>query len=299
MNYNFNEIGIIENNILRKLQKKESNSLVKLFSSFYFQKHFCLVFELLDGNLLDFNKILPKYNKINLNQMRKLIIQMLTSLHFLHENQFIHSDLKPENILIKDSKYVKLIDFGNTIHLNQVELYLKEFRIQSLFYRSPEVVFGVKFDQKIDMWSLGVLIVELCVGIPLFHSKTNSELIVQIFNFLGSPLDDYFKNGKFYHLYKNSISSNSKKSDNYIRLSHLLKVNDFQFISFLLGNPIESSKHWIGLLELNPNHRMSARDSMLHPFMEKLFPFQIFSKIQTKKRLESTLDLLPSKKLKM
>jgi serine/threonine protein kinase len=245
MNYNYNDIGIIENNILRKLQKKENNSLVKLFSCFFFQKHFCLVFELLDGNLFDFNKVLPKFDEIHLNQMRKLIIQMLTSLHFLHENQLIHSDLKPgkqlskyhsENILIKDSKYVKLIDFGNTIHLSQVELYLKEFRIQSLFYRSPEVVFGLKFDQKIDMWSLGVLIVELCIGRPLFHSKTNSELIVQILNFLGNPLDDYFKNGKFYQLHKNSISSNlSKKSDNYIRLSHLLKVNNFQFISFLLG----------------------------------------------------------------
>lgn len=40
--------------------------------------------------------------------------------------------------------------------------------IQSRFYRAPEVILGISYDLAIDMWSLGCMLVELCIGEPLF-----------------------------------------------------------------------------------------------------------------------------------
>ncbi|VEL28317.1 unnamed protein product [Protopolystoma xenopodis] len=97
----------------------------------------------------------------------------------LRELNIIHCDLKPENILlqtgpsvrqagnrcaslssevVRDS--VKLIDFGSSCFIN------KEFYpyIQSRFYRAPEVILRAGYNQTIDIWSFGCLVVELIKG---------------------------------------------------------------------------------------------------------------------------------------
>ena len=76
----------------------------------------------------------------------------------------IHCDLKPENILLKNPKRtaIKLIDFGSSCKIGHT-MYPY---IQSRFYRSPEVLLGLPYDEKIDMWSLGCILYELHVGDP-------------------------------------------------------------------------------------------------------------------------------------
>ena len=86
----------------------------------------------------------------------------------------IHCDLKPENILFTDAAEtnIKLIDFGTACSNNQTFSY-----VQSRFYRSPEVIFGQKITDKIDMWSFACIIVELLLGHPLFPCIDENELL--------------------------------------------------------------------------------------------------------------------------
>ena len=59
---------------------------------------------------------------------------------------------------------VRLIDFGNAIRPSEAVRYYDDFEIQSLGYRAPEVLAGVPFGYAIDMFSLGVVLVEAALG---------------------------------------------------------------------------------------------------------------------------------------
>lgn len=88
--------------------------------------------------------------------------QCLEALEFLHHLRIIHCDLKPENILIKSYSRceIKVIDLGSScFETDNLFLY-----VQSRSYRAPEVILGLPYDQKIDIWSLGCILAELHTG---------------------------------------------------------------------------------------------------------------------------------------
>jgi aurora kinase len=88
----------------------------------------------------------------------------------MHEKNIIHRDIKPENILWGEGDEIKLSDFGWSIKSNQP----RETLCGTLDYLSPEMLEGKGtcsnpvsssgYDFSIDIWSLGVLIFELCCG---------------------------------------------------------------------------------------------------------------------------------------
>lgn len=88
--------------------------------------------------------------------------QCLEALEYLHHMGIIHCDLKPENVLIKSYRRceIKIIDLGSSCFRNDnLCLY-----VQSRSYRAPEVILGLPYDEKIDLWSLGCILAELCSG---------------------------------------------------------------------------------------------------------------------------------------
>lgn len=88
--------------------------------------------------------------------------QCLEALQYLHNLGIVHCDLKPENILIKSYKRceIKVIDLGSScFQTDNLCLY-----VQSRSYRAPEVMLGLQYDEKIDIWSLGCILAELCSG---------------------------------------------------------------------------------------------------------------------------------------
>jgi len=74
----------------------------------------------------------------------------------------------------KDSKTIKLCDFGSAIQLNELEL-MKTEHLVSPFYRAPEIIIGLHpLDGAIDVWSAGVTLFELYVGKFMFPGTTNN-----------------------------------------------------------------------------------------------------------------------------
>ena len=94
---------------------------------------------------------------LNLKTVQIYARQILIALEKMHSLHVIHTDLKPENILIKSysNKIIKVIDVGSSIffHDKQFSSY-----IQTRSYRAPEVVLGVGYDEKIDIWSVGCIL---------------------------------------------------------------------------------------------------------------------------------------------
>ena len=121
-------------------------NIVRLLHQFIYRNHQCLVFEILSFNLYELLKN-TRFRGVSLNLIRKFSKQILKSLEFLAspEVNIIHCDLKPENILLRHPKRsaIKLIDFGSScIATRKTYTY-----IQSRFYRSPEILLGLPYDQ--------------------------------------------------------------------------------------------------------------------------------------------------------
>eukprot|EP00605_Chrysophyceae_sp_TOSAG23-4_P000588 GSChrysophyteH1.ASY1.ANO1.665.1 assembled CDS len=128
-----------------------------------------------------------RFKGVSLNLIRKFSKQILKSLQFLAkpEVDIIHCDLKPENILLQNPRRsaIKLIDFGSSCYSSK-RTYTY---IQSRFYRSPEILLGLKYTQKIDIWSLGCVLVEMHSGEPLFGGADQMDQMCRIVAVLGMP----------------------------------------------------------------------------------------------------------------
>lgn len=121
-----------------------------------------MVFELLSMNLYELIK-LNDYYGLPLDLIRRFSLQLLNGMHILHKHEIIHADLKPENVLLKQVRSwsiqpnksgLKIIDFGSSCFIrSRIYTY-----IQSRYYRAPEVILGVPYDYKIDVWSFACII---------------------------------------------------------------------------------------------------------------------------------------------
>ena len=74
-----------------------------------------MVFDLMSLNLYELIKS-NAYHGLPLDLIRRISLQMLNGIHFLHKNMIIHADLKPENVLLKEANKsgIKIIDFGSS-----------------------------------------------------------------------------------------------------------------------------------------------------------------------------------------
>merc|ERR1719436_370116 len=85
----------------------------------------------------------------------------------------VHCDLKPENLLVSvDGASVKLADFGNAMHVSEVEQVVDEHMVPR-FYRAPEVILGLKLGTPIDMWGAGATLYQMATDRFLFSGDDN------------------------------------------------------------------------------------------------------------------------------
>jgi len=84
----------------------------------------------------------------------------------------VHRDIKPENILIdiELNNSLKVIDFGTSVEYKKDEI-LKEVHGTS-YYIAPEVI-AENYDERCDIWSIGVILYILLCGKPPFDGKTD------------------------------------------------------------------------------------------------------------------------------
>lgn len=83
--------------------------------------------------------------------------------------------VKPDNIMVsKDTKKIKLCDFGSCLSVDEAGV--TEYMV-SRYYRAPEIILGLVFDQAIDIWSAGVSLFELYTGKVMFPGRSNNEML--------------------------------------------------------------------------------------------------------------------------
>lgn len=140
----------------------------------------------------------------------------LQTFSFLRNHHVIHGDLKPDNIgflRVGPRRWrIRVFDFG----LAQYATEGSELRIQTLNYRSPEVVLGIcPYNDAIDMWSTGCVLWEMKLGRPLFQCSYVHQLVQQFIDVLGHPpewmLDAGTQTYSFFRRFRRHSSSSSSK----------------------------------------------------------------------------------------
>ncbi|EOA96638.1 Homeodomain-interacting protein kinase 4, partial [Anas platyrhynchos] len=130
------------------------------------------------------------FSPLPVRHIRTIVAQVLVALAKLKELAIIHADLKPENIMLVDHARhpfrVKLVDFGSACIFSEV-CFIKEPYIQTRFYRAPEILLGLPFCEKMDMWSLGCVVAELHLGRPLYPGRNEDEQVRYICKTQGLP----------------------------------------------------------------------------------------------------------------
>ncbi|KAL1902644.1 dual specificity protein kinase yak1 [Sporothrix stenoceras] len=278
-----------------KLDKNDDHHLLRLKDTFIHRQHLCLVFELLSVNLYELIKQ-NQFRGLSTTLVRVFAQQLLNGLALLNKARLIHCDLKPENILLKnlESPIIKIIDFGSACDERQtVYTY-----IQSRFYRSPEVLLGLPYSSAIDMWSLGCIVVELFLGLPLFPGSSEYNQVMRINEMLGNPPNWMIEMGKqageFYERradefgrrtyqlksmeqYSREHGTKEQPSKRYFQATTLPEIiktypmprkNMKQSeIDREMNNRIAFIDFVRGLLTINPLERWSPQQAKLHPFI--------------------------------
>lgn len=249
--------------------------ILRLYDYFYYREHLLIVCELLKANLYEFHKFNRESGGevyFTMPRLQSITIQCLEALQYLHGLGLIHCDLKPENILVKSYSRceVKVIDLGSscfeTDHLCSY--------VQSRSYRAPEVILGLPYDKKIDVWSLGCILSELCTGNVLFQNDSPATLLARVIGIIG-PIDQgMLAKGRdtYKHFTKNHMLYERNQETNRLEylipkktsLRHRLPMGDQGFIEFVAH-----------LLEINPKKRPAAAEALKHPWLS--YPYEPIS----------------------
>ena len=113
--------------------------------------------------------------------------QIARGLAAAHDRGIIHRDVKPANIIVTDDGVVKLLDFG-IARMPDVNVSHEDMTPGTLAYMSPEQVTSRRVDQRTDLWSLGVVLYEMCTGVRPFGGDNSGAILYAILNDAPTPV---------------------------------------------------------------------------------------------------------------
>ena len=166
--------------------------IVKLKEAFISKKgKLCIVMDYADGG--DLSTIIKSRNgvKFSEDQILTWFVQICLALKHVHDRKILHRDLKSQNIFLTKEGAIKLGDFGIAKVLNQTMENAKTM-VGTPFYLSPELIDNKPYNFKSDIWSLGVLLYEMCALEPPFNSNSIHGLALKIVRGVYPPLSNEY-----------------------------------------------------------------------------------------------------------
>lgn len=244
------EDELVENYFKREcevLSMLRHENIVSIYDQGYDRekKLYYIVLEFVDGKTLE---QIIKSQSIDDYDKEKIISQIFNALEYAHTHNILHRDLKPSNIMITSTNKVKIIDFGISKILNSINTDGDNYTLQAMTYKyaSPEQVQGRTLTYQTDIYSLGLVLMEMYDGMikndicrnnaslkkQIYRSKNITELQKDILKkMIEENLENRYTNiYKIKNDWKSTLKKRGKKYSAKLSNNAVQKLYDLSFI---------------------------------------------------------------------
>ena len=194
----FKEEIVKFNRELTIMQKCHCENSVEIYDYFDTEKDFVIIMELCDNTL--FKELAKTKKGFSPKEIKEILLQLNNAFKILNKYNIAHRDIKLHNILVKylNSKKTKfkvlLSDYGVS---NQLSSMTKKYKTHAgtQIIMAPEILSGKEYNNKCDLWSLGVNIYQLYTKKPPYSGQFDNNILNQI-DKLGQSVLDIIEDAK-------------------------------------------------------------------------------------------------------
>ena len=249
--------------------------VMRLLDYFYHKEHLIIVSELLRDSLLSFYTHLQSKGRrleyFSPPVLACLSSQLLDALVFLHEIGITHCDVKPENVCLTSASppNFKLIDLGSAV----LTFDCHNSYVQTRCYRAPEVMLGMVWDSRVDIWSVGCILAELIHGAPIFYAHSSETVLAAQVAALG-PLPAYMTHTSpnLSQMFVSGTAIYEIDPKDHPPGAYLLEPLPHARLDRLLSKSVDDLTgvipFVIDLMQMDPATRPTAQEALDHPWLE-------------------------------
>jgi len=147
------------------MKSSHHDNVVDYIASYIVEEQLWVVMEFMGGGCL--TEVLEQFANVKMTegQIALVCLETLKALCYVHSLHRIHRDIKSDNILLNDEGEVKVADFGYAAQLTQQQQ-KRNTVVGTPYWMAPELIRGHDYGVKVDIWSLGIMAMEMAEGEP-------------------------------------------------------------------------------------------------------------------------------------
>jgi len=193
-------------------------------------------------------RVLKSSGSLSHKHTQYFMAQLISAIYYLHSAGILHRDIKTSNILVNQDCTLKLCDLGLARSKHQ-DTTSTQYYVVTRWYRAPELLIKTgNYHEAIDMWAVGVVLVEMLQGSALWPGRGSHEQFQLILEDLGTPSDEEVSYAQYIY------SNFPLKRRNFSR-------DVVQKYGKQAGDLIAQLLTW------NPDERLTATETSMHPYL--------------------------------
>ncbi|OVA02415.1 Protein kinase domain [Macleaya cordata] len=145
-------------------------NVLQIFDVYEDDNFLHMIFELCEGSDL-YDRVSKRI--FSESEAASVISPLMEAIAHCHRRGVAHRDIKPDNILFDSRNRLKLADFGSADCFHEGRM---RGIVGTPYYVAPEVISGRDYNEKVDVWSAGVIMYIMLAGIPPFYGESAAEI---------------------------------------------------------------------------------------------------------------------------